>query len=60
MIKTVTQIVSWLCLVALVLPSVLFLTGALASLDQVKLIMLIATVIWFVSTPLWMWNAQGK
>ena len=59
MIKTVTQIVSWLCLVVLILPSVLFLTGALASLDQVKQIMLIATVIWFVSMPLWMWKEDG-
>lgn len=59
MIKTVTQIVSWLCLVVLVLPSVLFLAGKLQSLDQVKLIMLVATIVWFVSTPLWMWKEEG-
>ena len=59
MIKQITQIISWVCLVVLILPSVLFLTGALASLDQVKLVMLIATVVWFLSTPLWMWKENG-
>ncbi len=60
MIKQITQLVSWLCLIVLVVPSVLFLTGKLPSLDQVKLIMLIATVVWFVSTPLWMWKEKGQ
>ena len=58
MIKKLTQIVSWLYLVVLILPAVLFLVGKLPSLDQVKLIMLIATVAWFVSTPLWMWKGN--
>jgi len=60
MTKQITQIVSWLCLIVLVVPSVLFLTDKLSSLDQVKLIMLIATVVWFVSTPLWMWKEKGQ
>ncbi|MHC4905895.1 MAG: hypothetical protein ACYTFX_05190 [Planctomycetota bacterium] len=60
MIKTLTQIISWLCLVVLIMPSVLFLVGKLPSLDQVKLIMLIATIIWFIITPLWMWKENGK
>jgi uncharacterized membrane protein YdjX (TVP38/TMEM64 family) len=60
MIKQITQLASWLCLIVLVVPSVLFLTGKLPSLDQVKLIMLIATVVWFVSTPLWMWKEKGQ
>lgn len=60
MIKQITQLASWLCLTVLVVPSVLFLTGKLQSLDQVKLIMLIATVVWFVSTPLWMWKEKGQ
>lgn len=60
MIKLITQLVSWLCLIVLVMPSVLFLAGKLPSLDQVKLVMLIATVVWFVSTPLWMWKEKGQ
>jgi len=59
MIKQIAQLVSWLCLIVLVLPSVLFLTGKLPSLNQVKLIMLMATIVWFVSTPLWMWKENG-
>ncbi len=60
MIKQITQLVSWLCLIVLVVPSVLFLTGKLPSLDQVKLVMLITTVVWFVSAPLWMWKEKGQ
>jgi hypothetical protein len=51
--RVLFQIVSWLALAATVLPSLLFL-GGLLELDQVKTMMLIATVIWFVFTPLWM------
>ena len=60
MIKQITQLVSWLCLIVLVVPSVLFLTDKLPSLDQVKLVMLITTVVWFVSAPLWMWKEKGQ
>jgi len=60
MIKNFTQIISWLCLVVLVMPSVLFLAGKLPSLAQVKLIMLMATIVWFVSTPIWMWEEKGQ
>ena len=60
MIKNIAQTVSWLSLVILIMPSVLFLMGMFSSLDQVKLIMLAATIVWFVSTPLWMWNENGK
>ena len=60
MIKYIAQIVSWLCLVVLVMPSVLFLAGKLPSLDQVKQIMLMATIIWFISTPIWMWKEKGE
>ena len=60
MINNIAQIVSWLSLVILIMPSVLFLMGTFSSLDQVKLIMLVATVVWFVSTPLWMWKEKGQ
>ena len=60
MIKNIAQIVSWLSLVILIMPSVLFLMGTFSSLDQVKLIMLVATVVWFVSASLWMWKEKGK
>lgn len=51
----VTKLISWISLVALIAPAILFLAGRM-ELDQVKLIMLIATIVWFVSTPTWMWK----
>ena len=58
MLKMIAQIVSWLSLGVLIVPSILFLAGKMPELDQVKTYMILATVLWFVSTPLWMWNGQ--
>ena len=41
----------------LMAPSVMFLAGRM-ELDRVKLVMLVATVVWFVATPLWMWERE--
>jgi hypothetical protein len=60
MLKYIAQIISWLCLAVLILPSVLYLTGSWESLDCVKLVMLLATIVWFTSTPLWMWKENGS
>ena len=51
--RTITQIISWISLVVLVLPSLLFLAGTM-ELETVKKIMLLMTVIWFISASLWM------
>jgi hypothetical protein len=56
--RTILQIISWLSLVALVGPSVLYLTGSM-ELDRVKIYMMGATVVWFVSASLWMWKDNG-
>lgn len=47
------QVISCLALVLTVAPSIMFLNGSV-DLDKAKLLMLIATVAWFVVTPLWM------
>ena len=47
------QVLSWLSLAGTVLPSMLFF-GDVLSLDQAKLATLIATIVWFVATPVWM------
>jgi len=57
MTKRIAQIVSLVSLVVLVVPSVLFLAGRM-ELDRVKLVMLVATLIWFVATPMWMWERE--
>jgi hypothetical protein len=51
--KTVAQLISWLALAGTILPALLFFGGSIG-LPQVKVWMLIATVLWFVATPLWM------
>jgi len=59
MIRLWAKIGSWISLAALIAPALLFLTGRMA-LDRVKLVMLIATIIWFIMAPLWMWNNDAK
>ena len=54
--RIVFQILSWLALAGTLLPSVMFLGGVL-ELDKVKTVMLVATMVWFVCTPVWMGRA---
>ena len=56
--RSILQIISLLALIALTLPSVLFLAGRL-ELDMVKWLMLLATIVWFVTASLWMWKDNG-
>jgi len=51
--RRIFQALSWLALAGTLLPAVLFYLGKL-DLDQVKLSMLVATVVWFLATSLWM------
>jgi hypothetical protein len=47
------QIVSWIALAATIVPSLLYL-GQRMDLNQATTVLNIATVAWFVATPLWM------
>lgn len=51
--RIAAQLVSWLSIAAVVVPGAVYLAGAV-ELERVKGVMLIATVAWFISTPLWM------
>jgi hypothetical protein len=51
------KLISWISLIALIVPAILFLAGRM-ELDQVKLIMLISTVVWFVTAAMWMWRKE--
>lgn len=53
----VIKFISWISLVALITPAILFLFGRI-ELDQVKLVMLISTVIWFATAAMWMWRKK--
>ena len=55
--KTLCQILSWVAIAGTILPSFLFLMDSM-NLDQAKLLMRWATILWFVVTPLWM--GRGK
>lgn len=54
----ILQIVSLLALVALTLPSVIFLAGRM-ELNTVKWLMILATIVWFVAATPWMWKDNG-
>jgi purine-cytosine permease-like protein len=54
-IRLVSRIVSVALLIALILVPVLFLTGTL-SLDRVKAILIVITVVWFIVATIWMWK----
>jgi hypothetical protein len=56
--RRLLQAISWIAFAATIAPSVLFLAGQL-TLDQTKLIMLVATIVWFSATPLWMGRNAG-
>ena len=51
--RRILQIISWLSLAGTILPSILFLAGRI-DLDDSKQWLLVATLAWFVATPLWM------
>nr|MBC8216981.1 hypothetical protein [Planctomycetota bacterium] len=53
--RPILQITSLVALIALTLPSVIFLAGRL-ELNTVKWIMLLATIVWFVVATGWMWK----
>jgi len=51
--RTIAKTISGLALVGTLTPTFLFMSGQL-DLPQMKTWMLVATVIWFVATPVWM------
>ena len=53
------KIVSVLSLIALILPSILFLAGRM-ELDRVEWCMLLATIGWFATATPVMWKDNGE
>lgn len=56
--RLAAQIISWISLVVLMVPVLLYLAGQVSSLDQVKWIMNMASIVWFVTASIWMWNQK--
>lgn len=57
--RTAAQIVSWLALLGTLVPSVIYLAGG-TSLDAVKTWMLVSTIAWFLTVPVWMGRTGKK
>jgi len=57
--RLILRIISLLSLIALILPSILFLAGRM-ELDKVKWVMLIATIVWFATATPVMWREQRQ
>lgn len=51
--RTVAKIVSWIALIAVIVPAFAYLGGKM-TLESMKLWMLGATVAWFGTVPFWM------
>ena len=47
------RLLSWAALAGTIVPSILFFNDQ-ATLDQTKLWMLVSTVVWFATAPVWM------
>jgi hypothetical protein len=56
--RLILQIVSLLALIALTLPSIIFLSGRI-ELSTVKWLMLLASIVWFATATPWMWKDNG-
>ncbi|MFY7817988.1 MAG: hypothetical protein ACOVRB_06440 [Akkermansiaceae bacterium] len=52
--KKIAMFVGYASLALVIGPPVLFMTGSLKDLDTVKNLMLAATLVWFVTAPVWM------
>ena len=57
--RSILKIVSLLALIALILPSVLFLAGRM-ELDSVKWFMILASIVWFATATPVMWKDNGQ
>ena len=55
--KLLIKFISYIGLVLTLTPSLLVFTGNI-SLDSCKMLMLIGTIVWFVSAPSWMNKAE--
>ena len=51
--RSIAKAVSVVALAGTLLPPLLFFTDRI-SLDSLKLWLLLATIVWFLATPLWM------
>ena len=51
--RKLLQLASFLALVGIVIPPILYFRGSLPR-DGMNTVMLLATILWFAATPFWM------
>lgn len=56
--QMILKVVSLLALVALIAPAIGYLAGQV-TLEKMKTVMLVATLVWFATATPVMWNAKG-
>ena len=57
--KTLIQLIGYISIIVLIVPSMLYLAGRM-ELEQLKTIMIVATIVWFVSSAILVWNLDKK
>lgn len=55
MLKKIAQPISWIMLIVLIVPSILYLAGSM-ELNPAKWIMTLATIGWFVTAGIVAWS----
>ena len=57
--KTLIQLIGYISIIVLIAPSIVYLGGKM-ELAQVKTIMLLATIVWFVANVILAWHLEEK
>ena len=57
--RLISKYFALLMLLVLIGPSILYLAGKM-TLPTMKTVMLVATVLWFISATVWMWHEENK
>ncbi len=57
--RTIIRLIGYIGIVVLIAPSILYLAGKM-ELDQVKTIMIVATIVWFGASVIPIWNLDKK
>lgn len=57
--KLIAKYIGLLSLLVLIGPSILYLAEKM-TLESVKTVMLMATVLWFIAATLWMWPENNQ
>jgi hypothetical protein len=57
--KILIQLIGYISIIVLIVPSILYLGGKV-ELNQVKTIMLVATVVWFGANIILVWHLDRK